>query len=92
VGPATELLGSRERWLRVAAADAMGALASPETVTLLAERLGDPDPAVRRSVVIALLRIGSPAARPALRLATRDADREVRVYAFEALKRIPGST
>ena len=86
---ATELLDSPEMWQRSAAADALGALGSSKTLPTLVARLEDPEPAVRRSVVIALLGVGSPEAREALWTATRDADWEVRVYATEALKRIP---
>jgi HEAT repeat protein len=44
---------------------------------------------VRREAVVALLRIGSPRARPVLEDARRDEDWEVRIYAAEALKRLP---
>ena len=56
---------------------------------LLAAQLADTAVAVRREVVIALLRTGDSAARPALERAREDGDWEVRVYATEALKRLP---
>jgi HEAT repeat protein len=55
----------------------------------VAERLGDESPEVRREAVISLLRIGSATARPDLERALGDEDWEVRVYAAEALKRLP---
>lgn len=88
---ALELLASGQAWQRAAAADALGALGTPAVVPVLAARLAtDPDPAVRRSVVVALLRTGSPEAREALRVARDDPDREVRIYASEGLKRLGG--
>jgi hypothetical protein len=88
---ATTLLASPQKWQRAAAADALGALGSSDTVSVLAVKRDDSEPAVRQSVVIALLRSGSPEARAALEAASQDPDWEVRVYAAEALKRIPGN-
>ena len=55
----------------------------------MAERLEDRSPEVRHEAVIALLRIGSTTARPALERALADEDWSVRVYAAEALNRLP---
>ena len=52
------------------------------------ERIGDESDWVREEAVIAMLRIGSPAALPALEEALYDPDRYVRIYAEEALKRL----
>jgi protein-S-isoprenylcysteine O-methyltransferase Ste14 len=89
VGLACDLLESPRTWQRAAAADALGALGSSKTVSALTAALEDPEPVVRRSAVIGLLRTGSPEARPALQRATRDPDWEIRLYAAEALKRVP---
>jgi HEAT repeat protein len=70
------------------ALDALGALGRAEGVPLAAARLADESAPVRREAVIALLRIGSPEARPALERVLGDPDWEVRVYAAEALKRL----
>lgn len=86
---ALQLLESPDVWKRIAAVHAVGWIGSDVAVQALASRLGDERPEVRRDVVIALLRLGEPAVRPLLDRATSDPDREVRVYATEALKRIP---
>jgi HEAT repeat protein len=56
---------------------------------LVEDCLFDENEEVRREAVIALLRIGSPEARQALEGALADEDFEVRLYAEEALKRLP---
>jgi len=70
---------------------ALGTLGSEAGVPLVTNGLNDQDPRVRREAVLALLRIGSPSARPALEQALADPDYEVRIYAAEALDRLPDS-
>jgi len=54
------------------------------------ERIGDPETWVREEAVIAMRRIGSPEAIPALERALEDEDRYVRICGVEASKRIEG--
>ncbi|MGD8277690.1 MAG: HEAT repeat domain-containing protein, partial [Gemmatimonadota bacterium] len=84
-----EFLSAAEPWTRSGGLSALAALGSERGVPLVAAHLEDEAVPVRRDAVIALLRIGSPAARPALERAVADPDREVRIYATEALKRLP---
>jgi len=87
---APEFMEDEHHWIRSQAVDALGALSSPSAIPVLAPRLADEEPAVRRSTVIALMRIGAAEARPLLQAALSDEDFETRVYAAEALKRVPG--
>jgi protein-S-isoprenylcysteine O-methyltransferase Ste14 len=82
-------LADEGTWVRSAGLAALGALGAEEGIPLATPGLSDEEPAVRREAVIALLRIGSPLARPALERATEDDDWETRIYAAEALKRLP---
>jgi HEAT repeat protein len=84
-----EYLESDEVWTRIGGIDALGTLGDERGVSVIAQRLNDEAEAVRREAVIALLRIGSPSARPTLERVADDDDWEVRVYAAEALKRLP---
>ncbi len=87
---AQEYLDSDEVWMRIGGIDALGTLGDERGIPLLVPRLNDEAEAGRREAVVSLLRIGSPAApRPALERALDDDDWEVRVYAAEALKRLP---
>lgn len=88
---AMEMLASPDVWKRIAAVHAVGWIGTDAAVPALAPRLDDERPAVRRDAVIALLRLAQPAVRPLLERAADDPDWEVRVYAAEALKRIPAS-
>jgi HEAT repeat protein len=83
-----EYLADEGTWVRSAGLAALGALGAEEGIPLATPGLSDEEPAVRREAVIALLRIGSPLARPALERATEDDDWETRIYAAEALKRL----
>lgn len=85
-----EFLSATEPWTRSGAVLALGMLGSERGVPLVAARLQDESAAVRRDAVIALLQIGAATARPALERVLADADREVRIYAAETLKRLPG--
>ena len=89
VARAPEYLRAEAPWERIAGVSALGTLGTGDGVPLLAAQLADTAVAVRREVVIALLRTGDPTARPALERAREDGDWEVRVYATEALKRLP---
>jgi hypothetical protein len=88
---AQEYLDSDDVWTRIGGIAAVGTLGDAHGVPLLVSRLRDPTEGVRREAVVALLRIGSATARPALERARNDSDREVRIYATEALKRLPPS-
>jgi protein-S-isoprenylcysteine O-methyltransferase Ste14 len=88
---APQYLEGEEVWTRIGGIDAVGTLGDGRGVPLLVPRLRDPADAVRREAVVALLRIGSARARPALERALTDDDWEVRVYAAEALKRLPSN-
>jgi protein-S-isoprenylcysteine O-methyltransferase Ste14 len=90
VTSAGELLARPEAWIRVGVLEALGTLGSERGLLLALDRVGDPEPAVRREAVVALLLIGSSQARPALERARQDEDWEVRLFAAEALKRLPG--
>ena len=68
---------------------ALGTLGSEAGTLLVLDAMEDEAQRVRQDAVVALLRIGSPLARPALERALTDEDFEVRLYAAEALKRIP---
>jgi protein-S-isoprenylcysteine O-methyltransferase Ste14 len=83
------LLASPEFWKRRGAVSALGALDSPAAVALLAGMLHDESAEVRREVAIALLRTGRPEARPVLERMLSDEDLVVRIYATEALRRVP---
>jgi protein-S-isoprenylcysteine O-methyltransferase Ste14 len=85
-----EYLDSDEVWTRIGGINALGTLGDESGIPAIAQRLNDEADAVRREAVIALLRIGSPSARPILVRAVADDDWEVRVYAAETLKRLPG--
>jgi len=77
-----------ERWVRAECVTALGALRVERALPAVAARLRDDEPEVRQAAVVALLRIGTAAAREALRPATGDPDWQVRVYATEALRRL----
>mgnify|MGYP001029600185 CR=1 FL=1 len=75
-------------WDRVAAVDALGEIGSEASLEALMARFDGEEVHVRRSIVVALLKIGSERAIGTLEAALGDADREVRLYASEALKRL----
>ena len=87
VGPA--FFADESHWVRGSVLDGLGVLGSEAALPLLEQGLTDEHEWVRREAVIALLQVGSPKARPALEGALSDEDFEVRVYAAEALKRLP---
>jgi HEAT repeat protein len=78
-------------WTRIGGISALGTLGDEQGIPAIAQQLNDEAEGVRREAVVALLRIGSPSARPTLERAADDDDWEVRVYAAEALKRLPPS-
>lgn len=80
-------LGVRDRAQGV---DILGALGSELGLPAVMERIGDPETWVREEAVIAMRRIGSPEAVPALERALEDEDRYVPIYGAEASKRIEG--
>lgn len=88
VAPLVEALGDPRPWTRAGVVEALGAIASDEAVEPLLALLDDgaEDVHVRRAVMVALSQIRSPRAEPALRRALDDPDREVRIYAAEALR------
>lgn len=88
VEPLLGFLDSPNWWDRMAAVDALGEIACEAALEPLIERQESEEVHVRRSIIVALLRIGSDRARGALEKALRDKDREVRLYAAEALKKI----
>lgn len=89
LGVAPGFLAEDSYWVRGSIVDGLGVLGSEEALPILEGSLCDEHEWVRRETVLALLQIGSPAARPALEAALADEDFEVRVYAAEALKRLP---
>jgi protein-S-isoprenylcysteine O-methyltransferase Ste14 len=88
VAPLVEALGDPRPWTRAAVVEALGAIGSEDAVEPLLALLDDRTEAVhvRRAVVVALSQIRSSRAGPALRRALDDPDREVRIYAAEALR------
>jgi protein-S-isoprenylcysteine O-methyltransferase Ste14 len=78
-------------WMRVAAAEDLGTLGLEAGVPYLVEQLHHESSALRRAVVVGLMRIGSAEALDALRKAGNDEDWEVRLYVAEAIKSIEGS-
>ncbi len=88
VEPLLGFLASPNWWDRSAAVDALGGIGSEAALDPLVERFGEEDVRVRRSIVVALLKIGSDRAIGLLETALEDGDREVRLYAAEALKRL----
>lgn len=89
VDAAGTFLTSSNAWERHGAVTALGVLRSEAGIDLLAGCLDDESRSVREEAVLSLLRIGSPGARPALERALTDEDAQVRLYATEALKRLP---
>lgn len=87
VAPLVEALGDPRPWTRAGVVEALGAIGSEDAVEPLLALLDDRTEAVhvRRAVVVALSQIRSSRAGAALRRALHDPDREVRIYAAEAL-------
>ncbi len=75
-------------WDRVAAVEALGEIASEAAVDALIARFAGEEVHVRRSIVLSLLKTGSGRARGTLEAALGDEDKDVRLYAAEALKRL----
>lgn len=86
---AAEGMSDPDARVRHATVESLGILGSDKALHLVMEGLNDESAWVRRTVVVALLKIGSPEAREALLRASGDEDWEVRLYAAEALKRLP---
>ncbi len=72
------VLHKGKRFVRRAAADALGAIGAPQAVPALVQALHDRDVAVRRVAADALGRIGTPPAIPALVQALQNHDDSVR--------------
>lgn len=89
IAAATDLLASPDGRTRHAGVEILGIIGSERGMPAAVQALQDESAWVRQSAVIALLQIESPGARGALEEATEDEDWEVRIYASEALKRIP---
>jgi HEAT repeat protein/protein-S-isoprenylcysteine O-methyltransferase Ste14 len=85
--PLLAFLVSPNWWDRTAAVDALGEIGSEAALDPLIERFDGEDVHVRRSIVVALLKIGSERSRGLFERALQDEDREVRLYASEALKK-----
>jgi hypothetical protein len=78
-----------EDWRRKSRiAEALGEISSDKALDRLARDFAGEDVHVRRSILVALLRIGSNLAAGTLEAALNDEDKEVRLYAAEALKRV----
>ncbi|MGD8867291.1 MAG: HEAT repeat domain-containing protein [Gemmatimonadales bacterium] len=89
IEPAGQTLTGPHGWLRASTVEALGVLGSEDGLPLVLSALSDAEPAVRRSAVVAALKIGSPRACQALALAeASDEDWEVRLYAAESVKRL----
>ena len=73
-------------WVRIGAAEDLGTLGASAAASALIELLHSENPHLRRSVVVALMQIGSQEALEALRGARMDDDWEVRIYATEAVR------
>lgn len=80
-----ERLDTAESEARVAVATVLGKVGRPEDEDLIVHLLKDPDPAVRRSAVVALARLEPGAASEPLRLALADESARVRLAAATAL-------
>jgi hypothetical protein len=78
-------------WDRVAAVEALGEIGSGAALDALMARFEGEEVHVRRSIVLALIKIGSERALGTLEAALSDGDKEVRLYAAEALKRLRAS-
>jgi HEAT repeat protein len=76
--------------VRVAAAEAMGRIGSPESIPPLSRAVGDSEVEVRTVAVVALGRVGTAAAIPAISRALDDVsnDNHVRIKCLEAFSRI----
>ncbi len=90
VDPLVAALDDPRPWVRAAVVGGLGRIGSSRAVRPLAALLESEaeDVQVRRAVAVAFARIGSSDAEPALRAAITDPDREVRIYAAEALRRL----
>lgn len=95
VEPLLAVLHDPRPWTRAAVVNALGQLRSERAIEPLLRLLdSDAEEAeVRRAVMVAFSQIGSPRTEEALRAALTDNDREVRIYAAEALRLLgaPGS-
>jgi hypothetical protein len=91
IAAAIDLLSSDDGRTRNRGIEILGIMGSHRGLPAAVQALQDESAWVRQSAVIALIQIGSPDAREALEAATHDDDWEVRVYAEEALKRIPAA-
>ena len=79
--------------VRQTAVTALGQI-GPAAVPALIQALKDTDVSLYRGAILALGKIGpaAKAAVPVLRMATKDEDRSVRIWAWEALRRINWNT
>ena len=85
--PLLGFLDSQNWWDRTAAVDALGKIGVKAAVEPLLARFKGEEVHVRRSIVVALLKIEPAEALDFFEKALGDEDREVRLYAAEALKR-----
>lgn len=92
VRPLISVLSVSEIWNRKAVISALGDIGSEEAVDSLLSVLKeeDLDVQVRQEIMLTFYKIRSPKTREALGEALGDTDREVRLYAREALKRLGG--
>ena len=79
----------RAWWVRSTLAGALVKHPSAETGAAVLTLLTDQDPHVRRSAALGLLQLKDPKTRTSLEKAAKDPDWEVRLYAKEALNRLP---
>ena len=83
-------LSDPKLWVSIGAAEDLGTLRTAEAVPALTEQLGHESPYMRRAVVVALVRIGSPTVIEPLRSALLDPDWEVRFCATAGLRQLEG--
>jgi HEAT repeat protein len=81
----TRELQSDDKWIRIAAADALGNIGDQKALDPLAQLLFDKDHDVRFATVVALGKLGGPMAEKSLVGACKDANCYVRMAAEEAL-------
>jgi HEAT repeat protein/protein-S-isoprenylcysteine O-methyltransferase Ste14 len=90
VGPLIRSLGQPNNWNRKAVVTALWNIGSEKAVGPLLDLLEEENlnASVKREIMVAFLKIGSPKTESALKKALNDEDAEVRIYAREALKRL----
>jgi len=90
VEPLIRSLDQSNNWNRKAVVTALWNIGSEEAVDPLLEILKEEEinVSVKREIMVAFLKIGSPKTESALKKALNDKDSEVQIYAREALKRL----